>query len=294
MGNQRLPPPNSRSTCSVFPRAPFPACCSLHSPAPSSLSPGSSERGRVQATGRIRTPSTPAAIPASCPENQGGQAWPPLKLCVLSDFAGWRTLLSWTVGTGPPLPRASPCPRARQLEPVSPRGMASLGERGDVHCAECHGHTLRPEPSPKADDVPRNSPRAATWRWAASRVRGKAASSLPRSCSCWVESGMGWSADCLSWKKMPSLTRCVRSLQSFHQTRKTDPAKRSSERPFRAVLEERSSSQRNQHAAPGPGRVLVPSRVGGDVPCASRQSPELAASISPPAERGNALGTVSV
>lgn len=228
MGSQRLPRPNSRSTCSVFPRAPFPACCSLHSLAPSSLSPGSSERGRVQARGRIRTPSSPAAIPASCPENQGGRAWPPLKLCVLSDLAGRRTLLSWTVGTGPPLPTAPPCPRARQLEPVPPRGMASLGERGEARCAERHGHRLRPEPSPKADDVPGSSPRAARWAWAASRACGKAASPFPRSCSCWVESGMGWSADRLSWKKMPSLTRCIRSLQSFCQTRKTNPAKRSS------------------------------------------------------------------
>ena len=60
------------------------------------------------------------------------------------------------------------------------------------------------------------------------------------------------------------------------------------------VLGEGSSSRSSRDATLGPRGGLGPSWVGADVPCASWLSPELSATTFPSAERGNALGAVSV
>lgn len=154
-------------------------------------------------------------------------------------------------------PHGTPTPLSRAAGTGLPAGRLS-GRRATRAVLSITERMLRPEPSPKADDVPGNSTRAATWLRAASHVLGKAASSLPRSCSCWVDTGMEWSADRLSWKKMPSPTQRIRSLQSFHQTRKTTLAKRSSREALPGGTWRGALFRENSARSTGPGGCVVP------------------------------------
>ena len=154
-------------------------------------------------------------------------------------------------------PHGTPTPLSRAAGTGLPAGRLS-GRRATHAVLSITERMLRPEPSPKADDVPGNSTQAATWLRAASRVLRKAAGSLPRSCCCWVDTGMEWSADRLSWKKMPSPTQRIRSLQSFHQTRKTTLAKRSSREALPGGTWRGALFRENSARSTGPGGCVVP------------------------------------
>lgn len=287
VGSQRLPPPNLLPPAPSSRGPPFqPAAVSI--PGSQLLSPGSSERESRLEEGS--GPSSPAAISASCQGNQGEGGLLAATEALCAERPCWTEDAPLLTGTGALSPR-----HPHALGPGnwsrSPTGHGvSWGGWATLRCAECHGHRLRPEPSPRLTTPPGA---VLGCEVGMGRLVLVARQQVPPLAAAAVVN-LGWGAlTVFPGRKCHSSPGAYASSPSTKPGRLTRPRGAPGGPSGRCLKREELFTEKSARSQ-AQGECSVPPGSVVTSPSLLEVSPGACSLYFPPAERGNTLGTVSV